>query len=274
MKHAYIDKYSDLDSLIHKLDPRIKIITLFVFIFFVIFTPLEVPRYLSVTSRFSWGLLLTGLITFALYGTLIAILIILSKVPLTFILKRSLVIIPFVLMTAIFIPFFKKGEIAGGYSFGTFKVTLTYDGIMIFWNVLVKAYLCILSMILLVASTKLSNLLKALEKLRLPPIFIMILSFMYRYIFVVVDELMKMRQAKEARTINGSRWLHFKTLTNMIGVLFVRTYERAESVYLAMCARGFDGSIKTINSFHLKMKDLCFLVVIIGLLTGIRILGR
>lgn len=256
MKHAYIDKHSNLDSLIHRLDPRIKIITLFAFIFFVISTK---PNLF---------------ITFALYGSLITILIILSKIPLTFILKRSLVIIPFVLMIAIFIPFFKKGEVAGGYSFGTFRLTVSYDGIMVFWNVLIKAYLSILSMLLLITSTTFQDLLKAFENLRLPSIFIMIFSFMYRYIFVLQDELIKMRQAKEARTISGSRWFQIRSLANMLGVLFVRAYERAESVYIAMCARGFEGSIRTINSFHLRRNDLCFLLVIIGLLTIIRISGR
>lgn len=255
MKHAYIDKHSNIDSCIHRLDPRIKIIALFAYILFIIFT-----RPTSFTA-------------FALYGALIAVLILLSKIPLSFIFKRSLVIIPFVLMIAIFIPFIKHGKIAGGYSFGTLKLTVTYDGLMIFWNILVKAYLCILSMILLITSTKFSDFLKALEKLRLPSIFVIILSFMYRYIFVVQDELMKMRQAKEARTVGGLRWFHTKVLANMIGVLFMRTYERGENVYLAMRSRGFNGKIKTIHSFQLKMKDFCFLLIMIGVLTGIRILG-
>ncbi|MFH1594320.1 MAG: cobalt ECF transporter T component CbiQ [Candidatus Omnitrophota bacterium] len=255
MKHAYIDEHSNIDSYIHRLDPRIKIIALFAFILFVIITG---P---------------TSFIAFALYGALIGILILLSKIPLKFILKRSLVIIPFVVMTAVFIPFSKKGEIAGGYSFGTFKLTVTYDGLIIFWNILVKAFLCILSMIVLITSTKLSDFLKALEKLRFPSVFIMILSFMYRYIFVLQDELMKMRQAKEARFVGGSRWFHTKVLANIVGVLFIRTYERGENTYLAMCSRGFDGKIKTMNSFQVRMKDLCFLLIMVGILTGIRILG-
>lgn len=255
MKHAYIDEHSNIDSYIHRLDPRIKIICLVAFILFVIFTK---P---------------TSFIAFALYGALIAVLILLSKIPISFILKRSIVIIPFVLMIAIFIPFLKKGEVAGGYSFGTLKLTVTYDGLMIFWNILVKAYLSILSMILLITSTKLSDLLKALEKLKFPSVFVIILSFMYRYIFVVQDELMKMRQAKEARSVGGSRWFHAKILANMIGVLFMKTYERGENVYLAMCSRGFDGRIKTIDGFRLKMNDFCFLLIMIGILTGIRILG-
>lgn len=255
MKHAYIDQHSDINSLIHRLNPRMKVISLFAFILFVIFTR---P---------------TSFIALVLYGALIAVLILLSKIPLGFILKKSLVIIPFVLMVAIFIPFLKKGEVAGGYSFGTLKLTITYDGLMIFWNILVKAYLCILSMILLITSTKLADLLKALEKLKVASIFVIILSFMYRYIFVVQDELMKMKQAKEARTTGGSRWLHTKVLANMLGVLFMKTYERAENVYLAMCSRGFDGQIKTIDVFPLQMKDFCFLLIIITLLTGIRVWG-
>jgi cobalt/nickel transport system permease protein len=97
---------------------------------------------------------------------------------------------------------------------------------------------------------------------------------MYRYIFVVEDEWLKMQQAKEARSVGGSRWFHTRALANMIGILFVRAYERGEEVYLAMCSRGFDGKIKTMYDFRLRMKDLCFLVVIVGLLAGISLLGR
>lgn len=238
MKHNYIDEYSNLNSLIHSLDPRIKIISLFTFILFVLFT-----RPISLGS-------------FALYGALIIILILLSRIPFGFILKRSLVIIPFVLMVAIFIPFFKRG-----------------DGLAIFLNVLAKSCLSILCMILLVASTGFVALLKAFERLGCPKLITMILSFMYRYIFVIQDELMKMHQAKEARSIGRLRWIHTKALANMVGTLFIRTYERGESVYLAMCSRGFAGDIRTIDVFQLSKKDIFFFLIIIVLLTGIRLVG-
>lgn len=255
MKHTFIDKYSEINSFIHRLDPRIKIISFLFFILLVVFTR---PN---------------SIFTFALYGIVISTLILLSKIPIKYILKRSLVIVPFVLTIAIFIPFFKKGQVAGGYSFGTLKLTVTYDGLMILWNVSVKAILSILCTILLMTSTRFSDLLKALERLKFPNLFIMILSFMYRYIFVIVDELMKMRQAKAARSVGGSKWFHTKVLTNMIGVLFMRAYERGENVYLAMCSRGFNGQIKTMNNFQLKMSDLCFLFILISILTSIRIFG-
>lgn len=256
MEHAYIDEHSDIDSIIHRLDPRIKIIGFITFILFVIFTRPD------------------SFMTFALYGGLITILILLSKIPIKFVFKRSLVIVPFVLMISIFIPFIKEGKIAGGYSLGTLKLSVTYKGLLIFWNVLAKSYLSILCMILLMTSTRFSDFLKALEGLRCLKIITMILSFMYRYIFVTQDELMKMRQAKYSRSVGGSKWLHTKTLANMIGVLFIRSYERAESVYLAMCSRGFDGRIKTISDFRLTKKDFIFLLLIIISLVCIRLLGR
>ena len=253
MQHSYIDKHSNIESFIHKIDPRIKLVSVIALILSIIFT-----RPTSFSS-------------FALCALLIALLIFLSKIPIGFIFRRSLVIVPFVLMVAIFIPFFKEGEVAGGYSFGTFRLAVTYSVIMIFWNVLIKAYLSILCMILLVASTKFSVLLKAFEKLKFPALFIMIFSFMYRYIFVIVDELMKMKQAKDARSINGSKWFHIKALANMMGTLFIRSYERAELVYMAMLSRGFNGSISTIYDFRIKKIDFCFISIIVGILTLIKV---
>lgn len=256
MRHAYLDEHSNLKSSLHLLDPRIKIICFSLFIVFIISTR---P---------------TAILSFSLYSLLIMLLIFISKIPPGFILKRSLVIIPFVLMIAIFIPFLKQGEVAGGYSFGSFNLKITYDGLTVFFNVLIKAFFSILLMIILVNTTKLPDLLKAFEKLKIPSIFIMILSFMYRYLFIIEDELMVMLQAKKARSIGGSRWFHTKALANLLGVLFIRSYERGEAVYLAMCSRGFSGQIKTIDNFKIRTKDFCFLLITISLLSVIKILSH
>ncbi|OIO34633.1 MAG: cobalt ECF transporter T component CbiQ [Candidatus Omnitrophica bacterium CG1_02_40_15] len=256
MKHSFIDEYSDLDSLIHRLDPRVKLVTLVASLLFIISTR---P---------------TSFVTFVLYGILIFILIGLSKIPIGFIFKRSLVIIPFVLIIAIFIPFFKKGQVAGSYSFGSVHLTVTYEGLMVFWNVLVKAYLSILCMILLATSTKFSNLLKAFENMKCPKLMTMILSFMHRYIYVLVDEMMRMKRAKDSRTVGGKRWFHVKALSHMVGVLFIRAYERGERVYLAMCSRGFSGQIRTLQDFKLNKTDFCFLLTMAMLLIAIRTIRR
>jgi len=228
MQHSYIDKYADLESFIHRIDPRVKIVTFFAFILFVVLT--NETAYLS----------------FLLYGTILLILLFSSRIPFLFMFKKSLVVIPFVVLIAIFIPFIKKE-----------------NGIILFWGIVIKSYLSILSMILLTSSTKFTNLLKALEKLKLPRIFIMIISFMYRYSFLIVDEVQRMQRAKESRTFQKQNPIYaLKTLSNIVGVLFLRSYERGERVYLAMCSRLFQGDIKTIDTLRIKLNDILFLTFI------------
>ena len=141
VKHSFIDQYSDRDSFIHRLDPRTKFITTLLLILAVVLTP---------PGRWS---------AFALYFALIAILLLLSKLPIGYVLKRSLVIMPFVVMIAIFIPFFKEGEVAGSYNMWLWQVTVTYSGLQVLTNILIKAWLSILSLIWLTSTTKLPNLL-------------------------------------------------------------------------------------------------------------------
>jgi len=165
---------------------------------------------------------------------------------------------PFVLMIAIFIPFFTQGEVAGSYNIWLWQVSVTYSGLQVLWNVLIKAWLSILSLILLTSTIKLTNLLNGLEQLGMPKVMVMILSFMYRYIFVLVDEVMRMRQARDSRNFGGSRLWQLRTIGNMIGTLFIRSYERGEWVYAAMLARGFDGHSRTLDRLNFRQADAYF----------------
>ncbi|HEX75137.1 MAG TPA: cobalt ECF transporter T component CbiQ [Dehalococcoidia bacterium] len=240
MKHSFIDQYSGLDSLIHRLDPRTKFITSLAFIVAVVLTPAS-----------NWRV-------FAFYFCLIAVLLVISKLPPLYVLKRSLVIFPFVLMIAIFIPFFKQGEVAGSYNIWLWQVSVTYSGLLILANVVVKAWLCILSLILLSSATKLADLLKGLKQLGVPRVIILILSFMYRYVFVLVDEVMRMRQARDSRNFGGNRLYQLRTIGNMVGTLFIRSYERGERVYVAMLSRGFDGEVRTLHKLSFRQVDAYF----------------
>ena len=240
MKHSFIDQYSDLDSLIHRLDPRTKLITSLAFIVAVVLTPVS-----------NWRV-------FAFYFCLIAALLIISKLPPLYVLKRSLVIFPFVLLIAIFIPFFKQGEVAGSYNIWLWQVSVTYDGLLILANVVVKAWLSILSLILLSATTKFTELLKGLRQLGVPKVIVLILSFMYRYVFVLVDEVMRMRRARDSRNFGGSRLHQLRTIGNMIGTLFIRSYERGERIYAAMLSRGFDSNVRSLRQLSFKRVDAYF----------------
>lgn len=255
MKHNFLDQYSEGNSLIHRLDPRTKLITTLAFILVVVLTPMS-----------HWE-------AFALYFVMVATLIIISRVPILYVFKRSLVIIPFVVLIAIFIPFFKGGEVAGSYNIGFWEVTVTHSGIQVFLNILAKAWLSILGLILLTTTTHFSHLLKGMEQLRLPRVMVMILSFMYRYIFVLVDEVMRMKQARDSRNLGGGRLRQIRTVGNMIGTLFIRSYERGERVYAAMMARGFDGQTRTMEKPVFGQRDLLFVVVLGLILTSTVVLN-
>jgi cobalt/nickel transport system permease protein len=127
-------------------------------------------------------------------------------------------------------------------------------------------------MIVLTTTIPFSRLLKALGALKCPRMIILVLSFMYRYVFVIEDEFIKMRQAKLSRVVHVSWSREIKTLVNMLGILFLRSYERAEAVYLAMCSRGFNGGPVVIcpHEFRLTAKDIAFLMTIVIYLAGVR----
>lgn len=243
MKHSFIDKYGDLDSFIHKLDPRTKLLASLAFVLAVVLTP---PS--------KWQV-------FVFYFCTIAVLLIVSKLPPFYVVKRSLVIIPFVLLIAIFVPFFKDGEVAGSYNIWLWQISVTYNGLLVLANVLMKAWLCILALILLSSATKLTDLLKGLKQLGVPQTMILILSFMYRYMFVLVDEVMRMQQARDSRNFGGNRLYQLKTIGNMVGTLFIRSYERGERIYAAMLARGFDGQVRTLHKLTFRPADIYFGVI-------------
>ena len=83
------------------------------------------------------------------------------------------------------------------------------------------------------------HLLALLRRLRVPAIFITTLALMYRYMHVLVEESQRMRRARASRTFTASRRAAWVGAAATLGHLFVRTGDRADRVYHAMCARGW-----------------------------------
>lgn len=245
MKHSFLDQYSDRDSVIHRLDPRGKLVATLAFISAVVLTP---PG--------SW-------LVYGLYFTVIAVLVALSRLPIGHILKRSLVIIPFVLLVAVSVPFFKEGEVAFSFNIWAWHLSATYSGLQLLLSILAKAWLSILSLILLTSTASFTSILKGLEQLRMPKVIVMIMSFMYRYIFLLTDEVMRMKQARDSRNFGGGRKLwQISTVGNMVGTLFIRSYERGERVYASMVARGFDGHSRTLERLCFSRRDAVFIATL------------
>ena len=102
-----------------------------------------------------------------------------------------------------------------------------------------KANLCLLVTLLLSQTTPATEMLRVLQRLRVPWLFLTTLTLMHRYLFVLADEAERMRRARASRTFTRGRRFQWQALSSVVGQLFVRASERAERIYNAMCARGW-----------------------------------
>jgi cobalt/nickel transport system permease protein len=109
-----------------------------------------------------------------------------------------------------------------------------------------------------------------------------IISFMYRYLFVLVDEafrLLRAREARSARLVNDGRYggtvlWRAKVTGSMVGQLFVRSFDRSDKVYNAMLARGYRGQLLTMNPHIMTGGDWLFMLLGIFLIVALQLIGR
>ena len=249
-----MEKYTGLTSPVHNTDPRVKIPVFFLLIVVCVSTP---PHLYP---------------AFAVYFAILIITMLLSRVPWSYYLKRLLLVIPFVFLVALSIPFLPSdGETAGSISFGIGQLDISSHGLTVFQNVMLKAFSGVMALSIVSATTPFPDFLKALEALRIPKIFTMLAGFTYRYIFVLIDEVIRMKRARDSR-LYGGKWLwHAKVIGQMIGTLFLRSYERGERVYVAMVSRGYNGIYPSTLKSRLKSSDIAFASAMITLLAVIRI---
>ena len=239
MRHSFLDQYSHLQSPVHRRDPRLKFLLSLLFIIAVVLTPAG-----------SW-------LAFAAYFGILAVIFAISRLPLAYILKRSLIILPFVLLLGIVNLFTRPGVELSSLNIFGWHLGITDGGLIFMGTLMARSWLSVLALILLTSTTALPALLKGIERLGAPKVLVMIMSFMYRYLFLLIDEVLRMKNARDSRSV-GSPTTAFqaKTVGAMIGSLFIRSYDRGERVYASMAARGFDGQSRTLDHLSMDRTDL------------------
>jgi cobalt/nickel transport system permease protein len=215
--------YRVADTPVHRLPPHCKLVALVAFVLVVVATPGE---------QF-WA--------FGAYAALLAAVAALARVPALFIGRRMVVELPFVGF-ALLLPFVANGE-----RVELLGVTVSAPGLLAAWNILAKATLGVIASILLAATTEPRALLLGFERLRLPDVIVQIATFMVRYIEVVLDDLRRMRIARESRGFRGRDLRDAGVVAKSAGALFIRSYERGERVYLAMLSRGYTGTMPVLS---------------------------
>ncbi|MFA9447150.1 cobalt ECF transporter T component CbiQ [Egicoccus sp. AB-alg6-2] len=218
--HAlYVHEHSP----VHALPPHVKVVAAFGTVVTIAVTPAP-----------AWPV-------FAVAAVVLGGVAVLARVPLRFVATRLLVVVPF-LLVAVMVPF-----VASGSRVTVLGLEVSRAGIVAGFGIASRAVLGATASILLAATTEVPRLLRALERLRVPPVLTQIATFMVRYLEVVAGELGRMRTAMVARG-HDPRWLwQARPVAAASGALFVRSYERGERVYAAMLARGYAGTMPDLH---------------------------
>ena len=179
---------------------------------------------------------------FVAFFLLLVTTAVLSKIPLLLLFKRALIEIPFIFF-AILMPFFGTGE-----KFEIAGIELYREGLLAGTSIVVKGTLGVLAAVILSTTTTAREILRGLERLKLPAVMVQIASFMLRYVNVISDEMERMKVARESRGFVATGIKHWKVLATSAAALFIRSYERGERVHLAMLSRGFDGNLPSLDN--------------------------
>jgi cobalt/nickel transport system permease protein len=257
-----LDRYRAGNSPIHRLDPRVKVLITVLFIVSNVLLP-----------DGAW-------IAFLLAGLLIFLVSALSGLGAGFTLRRSFVALPFALaaVTAIFA---LPGRPIGTLRLGVWELVATDAGLVRFASIVIRSWLSVQLAILLTATTRFPDLMHALRHLRVPPILVAIVSFMYRYLFVLSEEATRLLRARDARSARvpamrggGSVVWRARVAGNMAGQLFLRSYERSDRIYSAMLSRGYAGQFLTLNPHRMRPYDWFAAALASGAMLLLQWIGR
>ena len=211
--------YIHRHSIVHSLPSHVKIIAVLFFVLVVVSTPITY-----------WP-------AFVIFLALVIGAATAGKISIFTLSKRALIEVPFILF-AVLMPFVGTGE-----RFELGPLSLYRDGLLAGVSIVAKGTLGVLSAVILSTTTTAREILRGLERLRLPTIMVQIASFMLRYVNVISDEMERMKIARESRGFDATGVKHWKVIATSAAALFIRSYERGERVHLAMLSRGFDGEL-------------------------------
>jgi cobalt/nickel transport system permease protein len=230
---SHMDELARRDTPVHRVDARAKALTTVFFIAVV----MSFPRYE-----------LSALTPFFLYP---AAFVFLGEIPPGILFRKMLAAAPFAVAVGLFNPFFDRTPVLG---FGAFSVS---GGWLSFASILMRFVLTAGAALALVACTGMHRLCEGLVRLGVPRLFAVQLLFLYRYLFIVADEAGRVLRGIELRA-GGRRALRFRVYASLVGHLLLRAMARAERVYRAMQARGFDGRVRVSRPMPLRWRDPLF----------------
>lgn len=259
LKDITLGQYYQTESLIHKLDPRVKLVTTIVFII----------------SLFTFK----GFVGYAIAGLFLLMAIKMSHVPFKFMVKGMKAIVFLLMITVVFNLFLTPGEPI----VSIWKLTITDEGLTLAVKMAIRlCFLIIGSSIMTLTTTPnqltdgLESLMKPLNKIKVPVHEIaMMMSIALRFIPILLEETDKIMKAQIARGADFESGNIFKRAKNMVPLLvplFISAFRRANDLAMAMEARCYRGGDNRTKMKPLKYENrdrIAYCVVLIYFIGGI-----
>jgi cobalt/nickel transport system permease protein len=193
-----------------------------------------------------------------------------GRVPLKYSAKRLLIVSPFAAAAAILFPVLEPGWAVWTATIGNWHIVVTQQGLLRAADIVSRFFLCVWAALLLLSTTRFQDMVTALGRLHVPRVLVTQMAFMYRYLWVLSDEVMRLRIARAARDCGHGSWsLRMHSQAAVVGVLFLRTLDRSERIYRAMTARGFDGRMGVAHAERMRAADWLFAIAAVAAATGI-----
>lgn len=230
-----MDELGRMDTPQHRLDARTKIITTIAFIIAV----MSFPRY-EVSSLMP--LFLFPFVVMAL-----------GNIPAGYIFKKVAFAAPFALFVGLFNPLFDQHTVL---TVGPHTIS---GGWLSFASIMVRFSLTVSAALILVACTGIHRLCAGLEQMGVPRLFAIQLLFLYRYLFVIGEEGLRMIRGVQMRA-PGVKSLRLRTYGSLTGHLLLRSMDRAQRIYQAMVSRGFDGQVRILHRTSPGWRDAVFAI--------------
>ncbi|TCT19272.1 cobalt ECF transporter T component CbiQ [Thiobaca trueperi] len=241
-----LDHLGRQETPLHRLDPRAKILTTAVFLVCVV----------------SFGQYdVAPLLPYAIFPIALASA---GRIPFDYLLKKLLIVSPFALLVGIFNPLLDQEP---RLQLGSLAVS---GGWISFMSILLRFALTVSAALVLIAITRFENLCLGLQRLGVPQVFTLQLLFLYRYLFVLVDESRRLVRARALRSV-GARGLGMRVYASLLGHLLLRTLDRARRIHIAMRCRGFSGEIRSLQPLRIGHPEMLFTLGWCGIFMVLRI---
>ncbi|MEJ2068850.1 MAG: cobalt ECF transporter T component CbiQ [Syntrophobacterales bacterium] len=240
------EPFADGDSVVHRLDPRGRIV---------------------VTALFAVLIAITTTYATALAGLALALLCLaLARLPLRQVAVRLLVVNSFIFFLWFVLPLTYPGDPVWHWG----PLSATRQGLVFTGLITLKSNAIIIALIALIATVPVVTLGQALHQMRVPDKLAHLLLFTYRYIYVFEQEYRRLVQAMKIRGFRPRTNLHtYRSYAYLAAMLLVRSFDRAERVFQAMLCRGFHGTFYSLKFFSWQLRDRLFLAASLPALLGL-----